>query len=309
MDKIEARFRIVTPMFISGADQTKAELRVPSIKGALRFWWRALNYKEEPKRLLEMERNLFGSSDKNFGQSKISMSLKNVNLKSTKIQNKWNVNDWRAYVGYGLSEDQSGKKRENIYRSFLEPDGTFSLIMGSKGDLSTINDTLKSFSLLGGLGSRSRNGWGSISITGIDSKWQIPTSREDYTSQLCELLALYRHDEKIPSYSAISKNTEIKIGPCFNNYFDAFKDISEKYKAYVKELRPKDKREGFGSPRKGISDDRRGSPLFIHLHNTGNQFFWVATFMKSKFNERNEEPRLGYEPIHNFMDEIGGDRI
>ena len=32
-----------TPMFLSGADGVTPELRAPSIKGALRFWWRAMN--------------------------------------------------------------------------------------------------------------------------------------------------------------------------------------------------------------------------------------------------------------------------
>ncbi len=43
MKTIEASFEIVTPMFISGADDV-ADLRPPSIKGALRFWWRALHW-------------------------------------------------------------------------------------------------------------------------------------------------------------------------------------------------------------------------------------------------------------------------
>ena len=33
MKTIEAKFKIATSMFLHGADQTKAELRVPSIKG------------------------------------------------------------------------------------------------------------------------------------------------------------------------------------------------------------------------------------------------------------------------------------
>ncbi len=45
MEKLEATFRIVTPMFIGGADQTPSDgIRPPSVKGALRFWWRALNW-------------------------------------------------------------------------------------------------------------------------------------------------------------------------------------------------------------------------------------------------------------------------
>ena len=43
MESQEFEVEIVTPLFLGGADPNKAELRAPSIKGALRFWWRALN--------------------------------------------------------------------------------------------------------------------------------------------------------------------------------------------------------------------------------------------------------------------------
>ena len=42
--KIEAEFTIVTPMFIGDANQEADDVRPPSLKGALRFWWRALNW-------------------------------------------------------------------------------------------------------------------------------------------------------------------------------------------------------------------------------------------------------------------------
>jgi len=44
MQKIEAQFEIVTPMFIGDAEQNATEISPSSVKGALRFWWRALNW-------------------------------------------------------------------------------------------------------------------------------------------------------------------------------------------------------------------------------------------------------------------------
>lgn len=40
---ITATFEIVTPMFLGDADQKATSIRPTAIKGALRFWWRALN--------------------------------------------------------------------------------------------------------------------------------------------------------------------------------------------------------------------------------------------------------------------------
>jgi len=44
MEKIKQTYKIITPMFIGDADQNLTSLRSPSIKGALRFWWRTLNW-------------------------------------------------------------------------------------------------------------------------------------------------------------------------------------------------------------------------------------------------------------------------
>ncbi|MBK6900382.1 MAG: type III-B CRISPR module RAMP protein Cmr1 [bacterium] len=68
-----ARFRIITPMFIGGANQDPEDgIRPPSVKGMLRFWWRALNWwrfldaaKNDVVALREMhkeEARLFGSA-------------------------------------------------------------------------------------------------------------------------------------------------------------------------------------------------------------------------------------------------------
>jgi CRISPR-associated protein Cmr1 len=42
MIQIHFNCEIITPMFLAGADTGQPELRPPSIKGAMRFWWRAV---------------------------------------------------------------------------------------------------------------------------------------------------------------------------------------------------------------------------------------------------------------------------
>ncbi len=43
-EKITARYRITTPMFIGDAAQQASGISPAAVKGALRFWWRALNW-------------------------------------------------------------------------------------------------------------------------------------------------------------------------------------------------------------------------------------------------------------------------
>lgn len=63
----------VTPMFIYGA--ASLELRASSLKGLVRYWWRALNSHLPVKELREKEGLLFGSSDEKVGRSPIVLRI------------------------------------------------------------------------------------------------------------------------------------------------------------------------------------------------------------------------------------------
>ena len=63
MDSVEFDIEVVTPMFLGGANTTDAELRVPSIKGMLRFWWRATCWIESLEKMKKEEAEIFGSTD------------------------------------------------------------------------------------------------------------------------------------------------------------------------------------------------------------------------------------------------------
>jgi CRISPR type III-B/RAMP module RAMP protein Cmr1 len=53
MKQLAFKMQVVTPLFLSGADQHVAELRPPSIRGALRFWFRAMMRKLGNKKTLD----------------------------------------------------------------------------------------------------------------------------------------------------------------------------------------------------------------------------------------------------------------
>ena len=42
MQEVTFTLQTITPLFLAGADQTKAELRAPSFRGLMRYWQRAL---------------------------------------------------------------------------------------------------------------------------------------------------------------------------------------------------------------------------------------------------------------------------
>jgi CRISPR-associated protein Cmr1 len=213
METLRAKFRIVTPMFISGADQTKAELRLPSIKGALRFWWRALAFARcgDLKRLSEEEDALFGSTN---SQARVLMKLLPSQLDSTPKGGEHNglkPNPGALYFGYGVVEPFDGKttRKGRLIRPCLNESQEFDvLVRGSDDDLGSASNAIKALGLLGGIGSKARKGYGSLTLISLSrgdtSLWQQPEGIETYRSYLAKLLADCEALSSLPPFSAFS---------------------------------------------------------------------------------------------------------
>ena len=244
MKRIEAKFRVVTPCFLGGANHDEeAELRLPSIKGALRFWWRALNYSQIAKgatnpnkiieNLREKEGKLFGTSDsdKDQGQSSLIMRLnaESQNLPEIKAgevlcdETGKVVKVGARYLGYGVMEafenKKKGTKAGQLTRPCLKSPFEFTLQIGAKEEkhLRDVLPALELLGLLGGLGSKSRKGYGSLNlvklkVNGTDT-WQKPANEKDYEGdykrRLMDLLKSALEYQQEPEISAFSSNARI----------------------------------------------------------------------------------------------------
>ena len=104
METIEATYRVTTPMFLGGAEQ-QAELRLPSFKGALRFWWRAsvwptvAAHGESLSNLYRREAEIFGSSEERIGQSKVGLRLRVNSGQPHVLPKKQPVEGWQHRRG------------------------------------------------------------------------------------------------------------------------------------------------------------------------------------------------------------------
>lgn len=315
MEKITATFRVVTPLFMSGADQTKAELRLTSIKGALRFWWRALawaEYQGDIKAIRQAEAELFGSSDPKIGQAKVLMKLELPDNATSYMQpqqaNDWQINQWESYVGYGLVDGTTRPGRGYIMGKSNNP-FIFRLICIAQRaeDLAKLLPAIQLLGLLGNLGGRARKGWGSISLEGLLSsresmkKWVPPENGAEYKKRLTTLLAKSLAYPKLPSYSAFSEKTRFIIGDYHDEALRAQKYLGQFYTVIVRdELEDKEQRKYFGLPRfdddmkkmlngdKGRDERRRASPIFMHVHQCPDGtalpivLFLAATFLQTE---------------------------
>ncbi len=194
VEKREFEVEVVTPLFLGGADPKKAEIRIPSIKGALRFWWRAIYGSDDLQDMKNRENTIFGSTTQ---KASFSLHLKDAdNVKSVladlpqgvKIPTQSKGRTFSIsiieYLAYGLCE-YIPKERKNVYIREHVPPGTKFRIVLIIRDQSFKEQILTSLSMLtnyGGLGSHSRNGFGSIKIEGLSGPLKTEGERKSFSA-------------------------------------------------------------------------------------------------------------------------------
>jgi len=330
MKTIEATYRIVTPMFIGGADGKPSDgIRPPSFKGALRFWWRALNwgkfYQEAKgdeavamKKLHSEESRLFGSAvkDKKGGQGAFLLSIEQPKAFSEeKVWPKLKPIGESGYLGTGLWESGSiEKKNHQEHRVALYSNHPFivRLCFHNEDDILTISEALKALGLLGGLGSRSRRGFGSIALDTINGDSFSFPQVEAYEKQLLSSFQALEKCDIMPPFTACSLVTRIgRLQGLYSSYQEAHKAAAKlfyKVRGMKAEVRGVNKR-GFGQPlplkpMKIEYDQRRSSPLFFHIHPIGNQFICSHIFMPSQFLPYEGNDMSFYNGVETYMDKL-----
>lgn len=234
MKHVEARFKVVTPCF-TGSGGDSAELRLPSIKGVVRFWWRALNYaacagggdgSHAIRRMRRQENELFGSSEK--GQSRVAMRLdvKNrprITAKGEVLRDEGDkeVGPGARYLGYGVMEafpsKPKGTKAGQLIRPCLVAPFEFVLRVGAKDEaaLRNVEPALRLLGLAGGLGARARKGYGSLNLIALEGdgidRWQPPRTVDDYRNRLCSLLETAVAGDREPEISAFSSHARMDL--------------------------------------------------------------------------------------------------
>lgn len=237
MEKISANYRIVTPMFIGDAEQTASGISPNAIKGSLRFWWRALkwngylnqaqNNENQALRLLHQhEATLFGSTaekdNPNSGQSAFILRVTPQNLtilSATDLDNHPDYNlktsQWHSYLlGLGLMEYDKSKKA-NFYQRSAIVSGAFTvqLFCRTAEHSEELKQLLLLWGLLGSLGSRSRKGFGSISISALTVSGKtepLPQNQPEVIKIFKTIFNATQHSNE-PPYSAFSQHSRLII--------------------------------------------------------------------------------------------------
>jgi len=156
METITFHCKTVTPLVMNGAyGNNDPELRPPGIKASLRFWWRALNGHLLLTQLKEQEAAIFGSTK---GRSKVIIRVtenipNQLNEKTYLLPHKTESERAKSPVAAFISE-LSFNIRIDFDRSAITPEKMKNLFI--------------LVCTLGGWGKRSRRGFGSVMVTGLE---------------------------------------------------------------------------------------------------------------------------------------------
>lgn len=251
-------FECLTPTFLSGYDSDlsgydldKVEFHLPSIKGALRYWWRAL-YPIPKEELHDTEGRIFGTTKENGNQrSPFSIRLYEKNSNKGSFE-PTKSGDFRFS---GFSPGSKFKIKVRIFPSSI--------------GFEKILDIFQLTFFLGNLGQRSRRGFGAIYLKGVHDSLNIRNLRE--------FLSKNKHISDSPLQFENTGDLEFSTGIDGHNvYHPVVKTIRLGEKEY-KDWEPLiDKIKKAASTHSSsqflgtIDGNRIASPVYVSVHKTNS---------------------------------------
>lgn len=154
------KMKTITPMCSHGAEK-EAELRLTEVKHAMRFWWRTINYYSDCDKLKQKERALFGGLTNKSPlllKPELDKELHNVEI-TIKVRKLPKIKAIESQtIKFGMMSDKPIEQYLNM---------------------------LELASYLGGIGQRSRRGYGAFKI--LNQKTKI-TNRNELLQRIKALI-------------------------------------------------------------------------------------------------------------------------
>ena len=328
----EYELRLVSPAFLAGASQNQedCDLRGGTLRGLLRWWWRAMYAgKIDLKDLQILEKSIWGSVE--IG-SPISLAVRRIAGDKPHLYDK---NEGFLH-DHGIVRGSDGRRRTTMglhYTTYGMADGgTNRWYMPEKARwqvVFTFRDTwvnpelkisadeveqqaLAALWLLcryGGIGAKSRKGFGSladIEVSGIDSWKDCGKLAED-------LAARCRMQNSVNEMYGPSLDTALVEDDIDTQWADSWfacHMIGESLKAAIKSIDKRD-RPALGMPRKNadssrFKDERHASPVFWSLSckQRGSLTVRLMAFPSSKLPNEEDSTRILNKFVKDAKDQI-----
>lgn len=264
---LERHYKVITPLFggsaIAGEVDTEHPIRGSSIRGHLRFWWRATQAGRFAT-IAEMkaaEDKLWGSAATGEKVKVRSVSLNVIvskkgkpwvkeRLKTKKGEEMVHIADPKSnysYVAFPLRQTDEEKRAKKKLRGVLEHVAFTLTLSFPKGSLEQIRATLWAWDTFGGVGARTRRGFGALQCTeskvvsdltgqATGMSWQWAYSPSKFSADLFEdvkrFVAEGQAPDNLPRLSRQKKNYRTKFRgqtkEVWRNLFTKLKDYRQR---------------------------------------------------------------------------------
>ena len=335
MQEVIFTLRILTPLFLAGADQTAAELRAPSFRGLMRYWQRALvggligTTPQALEKVKETETAVFGATDTGSAIS-IKVSAGSQEPKpfteqiSVRVGGQWQATG-KGYLLWSMARSGSPAKGNVKEARWYFPQGTsFEVTLSARGqDDTKLKQAIAAFWLLthlGGIGSRSRRCAGSVAVQTVKGNiaglpFNLPQNAQALKQQI---------EQGIKTAKALYQLNQLSIGQA---QFDiltqgvcrvwvlqdeqpwpsgevAMQRLGENLQSYRSHIAI-ERRKIFGLPLPPvIFNKRHASPLLLRVAELqGNRYIGIAVLFKTS----GSDVSMGdYKFIEDWVNEFRG---
>ena len=221
-------------------------IRVPSLRGVLEFWHRALSGASSPQETFQEQARIFGSADGGQG-----LTIRPAGMPRFKSEELCFERDYSPYLylGYGPLQLLRLPDRRQVVTSYhakqardaVCPDPSqrsrFRFVArGTPTQIDAIRRALTLLHLFGGLGSRSRRGWGSVEVEAKEEGITAPPADSNPAEWITQTLAsiwnqgMYPASKGDPEFSALSRGIQIRVTRAIDG--DYTKVLTELYRRF-----------------------------------------------------------------------------
>jgi len=171
--EITLTLETVTPMFLSGADpRGEPELRAPALRGAMRYWLRALTGAAGEQTMRRCEEYLFGAVGEQAAAGAVSLRLLPMaNLSSQPYSELTKDKPGTAYLWFAARRTQRESERSAILPTKFDFVMSFPRSKQPVQDLEQAAAVLWLLTRLGGIGARSRRFAGGVQVAAVKSNY------------------------------------------------------------------------------------------------------------------------------------------
>lgn len=193
---VDEKLIFATPSFVSGADQKVPEIRASSIRGALRWWFRALGGSSKD------ETEVFGGVGDEARSSAIVVRTEMIEWKRGEKITFSPTSD-KGYVYYFASKSGNDK---GIYRtnmgSYFDVGTSFRLMIALRREISPerreiLDLALRVFLLLGAIGLRATRGCGAFTAGNVVTRTSLRELAHELAAKKIHV-ALASSDSQLP---------------------------------------------------------------------------------------------------------------